>query len=53
MQVRTPPLEPFLEMDDIQGMAVPGFLKPYHTLLGLRAGTGDAAARNSSDSSAT
>ena len=37
------PLEPFLEMDDIQGMVVPGFLKPYHTLLGLRLATADDA----------
>jgi Dyp-type peroxidase family len=29
------PVEPVLEMDDIQGIAVPGFIKPYHTLLGL------------------
>ncbi|HEV2738331.1 MAG TPA: Dyp-type peroxidase [Candidatus Elarobacter sp.] len=45
MNVRTAPLEPFLEMDDIQGMAVPGFLKPYHTLLGLRTTNDDAGAR--------
>lgn len=31
-----PPVEPVLDMWDIQGIAVPGFLKPYHTLLGLR-----------------
>jgi Dyp-type peroxidase family len=30
------PVEPVLEMDDIQGIAVPGFLKPYHTLIGIR-----------------
>ena len=23
------PVEPVLEMDDIQGMALPGFLKPH------------------------
>lgn len=30
------PVEPVLELDDIQGIAVPGFFKPHHTLLGLR-----------------
>ncbi|SUX30570.1 Dyp-type peroxidase [Chromobacterium vaccinii] len=30
------PTEPVLAMDDIQGIAVPGFLKPSQTLLGLR-----------------
>jgi Dyp-type peroxidase family len=30
------PVEPVLEMDDIQGIAVPGFLKPHHTLIGVR-----------------
>jgi Dyp-type peroxidase family len=29
------PLEPVLDMDDIQGIAVPGFFKPYQTLLYL------------------
>jgi Dyp-type peroxidase family len=28
-----PPEEPVLELDDIQGIAVPGFFKPYHRLL--------------------
>lgn len=27
--------EPILDMDDIQGLALPGFLKPHHTLIGL------------------
>ncbi len=40
MQPMIAPVEPVLEMDDIQGIAVPGFIKPYHTLLGLRAGAG-------------
>ena len=30
------PVEPTLDMDDIQGIAVPGFLKPYQVLLGIR-----------------
>ena len=30
-----PPLEPVLDMDDIQGIAIPGFFKPYQTLLYL------------------
>lgn len=29
------PKEPILELDDIQGAAVPGFLKPYQTLFGI------------------
>lgn len=29
------PVEPVLEMQDIQGIVVPGFLKPHQTLLGL------------------
>jgi Dyp-type peroxidase family len=33
----TAPVEPALELDDIQGIAVPGFFKPHHTLLYLRA----------------
>jgi Dyp-type peroxidase family len=32
---RSGPTEPVLEMNDIQGMAVPGFLKPHNTLVGL------------------
>ncbi len=43
MQQTTAPVEPVLEMDDIQGIAVPGFIKPYHTLLGLRVEAGYAA----------
>ena len=31
-----PPVEPVLELDQIQGIAVPGFFKPHQTLLGLR-----------------
>jgi Dyp-type peroxidase family len=30
------PAEPVLELDDIQGAAVPGFLKPFQTLIGVR-----------------
>jgi deferrochelatase/peroxidase EfeB len=30
-----PPVEPVLDMDDIQGIAMPGFLKPHQTLLYL------------------
>jgi Dyp-type peroxidase family len=30
------PVEPVLEMDDIQGIAIPGFLKPHQTLLYIR-----------------
>jgi Dyp-type peroxidase family len=31
-----PPEEPVLELEDIQGIAVPGFFKPHQTLIGLR-----------------
>jgi Dyp-type peroxidase family len=31
-----PPNEPVLEMDDIQGMALPGFLKQYQHLIGIQ-----------------
>jgi Dyp-type peroxidase family len=31
----TAPVEPVLELDDIQGAVVPGFLKPYQQLLGI------------------
>ena len=31
-----PPAEPILDMDDIQGIAVPGFFKPYQTLICIR-----------------
>jgi Dyp-type peroxidase family len=34
--VPPPPEEPILEMNDIQGIAVPGFFKPHHTLLYVR-----------------
>jgi Dyp-type peroxidase family len=30
------PVEPVLELDDIQGAAVPGFLKPFQTLIGVQ-----------------
>jgi len=40
------PDEPALEMDDIQGAVVPGFLKPHHTLLGLRIPDGIEVVRN-------
>jgi Dyp-type peroxidase family len=32
------PLEPVLPLADIQGAAIPGFLKPHHTLLGVQIG---------------
>jgi deferrochelatase/peroxidase EfeB len=32
-------VEPVLDMDDIQGIAVPGFFKPHQTLLQVRLGT--------------
>lgn len=31
-----PPLEPVLNMDNIQGLVVPGFTKPHQTLVGIR-----------------
>jgi Dyp-type peroxidase family len=31
--VARPPVEPILDMDDIQGIAMPGFFKPHQTLL--------------------
>jgi len=34
------PVEPVLELEDIQGAAVPGFLKPFQTLIGVRCLTG-------------
>jgi Dyp-type peroxidase family len=34
----TAPAEPVLELDDIQGAVVPGFLKPYQQLIGIRCG---------------
>src|SRR5260221_4966353 len=36
MQKQAAPLEPVLEMDDIQGLVIPGFFKPHMTLLGVR-----------------
>lgn len=33
---KSPPVEPILEMSEIQGIAVPGFLKPYQCLLYVR-----------------
>ncbi|TFW31347.1 Dyp-type peroxidase [Massilia horti] len=41
---RKAPVEPVLEMDDIQGIAVPGFLKPHQTLIALRLPAGPAMA---------
>lgn len=32
------PVEPVLPMSDIQGLAVPGFLKPHQTLIGIAEG---------------
>jgi Dyp-type peroxidase family len=37
--VTTAPLEPELELSDIQGIVVPGFLKPHQTLLAIRVAT--------------
>lgn len=37
------PVEPVLELDDIQGAAVPGFLKPFQTLIGVRCPEGMAS----------
>ena len=36
--------EPVLPMADIQGIAVPGFLKPHHTLIGFTVGADSEAA---------
>ncbi|HXU44450.1 MAG TPA: Dyp-type peroxidase [Thermoanaerobaculia bacterium] len=41
----SPPEEPILEMNDIQGLAIPGFFKPHMTLLGLRYPGGPELAR--------
>jgi hypothetical protein len=30
------PVEPILELDDIQGIVAPGFFKPHQMLLGTR-----------------
>lgn len=38
------PVEPVLELDDIQGIAVPGFLKPHQTLIALGLPRGAALA---------
>ena len=32
------PIEPVLELDDIQGAVIPGFLKQYQTLIGINSG---------------
>jgi Dyp-type peroxidase family len=32
------PIEPVLELDDIQGAVIPGFLKQYQTLVGINSG---------------
>lgn len=37
--------EPLLEMDQIQGLSIPGFLKPHQTLLCLRHGRSEADLR--------
>ena len=39
------PVEPVLELDDIQGIAVPGFLKPHQTLIGLKLPPAEGLAR--------
>jgi Dyp-type peroxidase family len=39
------PVEPVLELDDIQGIAVPGFFKPHQTLLGLQVSSGEEPVR--------
>jgi deferrochelatase/peroxidase EfeB len=33
---RNAPSEPVLDVEDIQGIAIPGFFKPHQTLIGLR-----------------
>lgn len=38
----TAPVEPLLEMDQIQGLALPGFFKPHMTLVGVRYSDGQA-----------
>jgi len=43
--VSTPTTPAGVELDDIQGAVVPGFLKPHQTLLGLRVRTGTEAAK--------
>ncbi|MGC1614389.1 MAG: Dyp-type peroxidase [Candidatus Acidiferrum sp.] len=43
---RVPPVEPVLELADIQGIAVPGFLKQAQTLLGVRIPEGEEALEN-------
>lgn len=35
-QQQAAPVEPVLEMEDIQGLAIPGFFKPHMALLGVR-----------------
>jgi Dyp-type peroxidase family len=37
------PVEPVLELDDIQGAALPGFLKPFQTLIGVQCPAGKEA----------
>jgi len=41
-----PPLEPVLPMREIQGIVVPGFLKPHQTLVGVRFPLGSKAILN-------
>src|SRR5438067_527535 len=41
--IPAPPVEPVLDMDDIQGIAVPGFFKPHQTLLYVRVPEGRQA----------
>jgi hypothetical protein len=36
------PVEPLLEMNEIQGIAVPGFFKPHQTLIYIRFPSSDA-----------
>src|SRR5215212_2160944 len=40
------PLEPVLPMSDIQGIAVPGFLKPYQAIIGIACPDQPAAISN-------
>lgn len=41
----TPPTEPVLPLRDIQGIAVPGFFKPYQTIIAIRGESTDEAVR--------
>jgi Dyp-type peroxidase family len=40
-QQQVAPSEPILEMEEIQGLAIPGFFKPHMTLIGIRYADGE------------